>query len=847
MACSDELDVAAVGKIRQRILAAVPYQAGDHTALATSHHNAAAAWFGWARSAQRLVRSGKDSADLERIEVMSDVEWIVSATCGSSSPGVTAHLPIPLRHSRLPNAMFWSSRPTSGSPSDWLSLRGLTWSASARPSPTSHLQLPHDESQGMNRSTPHLTLSASDIAELAGVGRSTVSNWRARNDDFPKPIAGTTASPRFDAGQVRQWLEANGKPIHDLAADRVIWAAMDRWRGLDQPDRLASIASALIVWRHVSDPKSPGFEAELPQDARWPEFHRSDLVVQIERGVRAYSELRPERREAFATIDHAARWSHAFVQRPWALQEFVDALSRLDPASMCKAYISFQDLLTTSARRGYDVHATSSVLIDLIATAAAGIPGPVHDPAVGSGRLLFAVGDKGEKRTRLTGQEINTEVMAQVQQRALVTGREGVIVAHGDTLIEDRFEQGSAQVVVIDPPYSLKPASHQTFYIDPRYRFGTPPKANADLAWPEIAIWHLGLGGRAFVLLPAGAAFRGGAEGRIRAALLQERTVEAVVALPSGLAHHTTIPLSLWILARPGEAASLDSVLIIDQTGVKAPGINAIARALQTWRDEGSITDQLPMAAVPIDEILRADAVLTPARWLDHDVDAPSVDDVRAQLDAVGRTATEVASAAALVPSVVAPGHQRPHMVTLSDLEKAGRIRLLKSSERFRDDEFTTSGTPVITAAWIRGNEEAPYYVHADVLERPPLITEPGDVVLLTLSGPVARVDNEGGRILVRPDHVLIRMRDDGLSPQFLAAVLATARNRALNTGTAHQRVRAGDLQVPLLSRNEQDAVARKLSNIQAISRAAGDLARATAQAQATLVDAVTSGTVELA
>jgi hypothetical protein len=42
---------------------------GDQTVLASSHHAARAAWFGWP-DARRLVRSGKDGADLALVDVM---------------------------------------------------------------------------------------------------------------------------------------------------------------------------------------------------------------------------------------------------------------------------------------------------------------------------------------------------------------------------------------------------------------------------------------------------------------------------------------------------------------------------------------------------------------------------------------------------------------------------------------------------------------------------------------------------------------------------------------------------------------------------------------------------------
>lgn len=78
MSCASELDVPRVARLSARLRATVPVRAGDHTVIATSHHNALAAGLGWGGPALRRVRSGKDGADLELIEEMSDAAWIVS-------------------------------------------------------------------------------------------------------------------------------------------------------------------------------------------------------------------------------------------------------------------------------------------------------------------------------------------------------------------------------------------------------------------------------------------------------------------------------------------------------------------------------------------------------------------------------------------------------------------------------------------------------------------------------------------------------------------------------------------------------------------------------------------------
>jgi hypothetical protein len=47
-----------------------PSGAVDQVVLATSHHAAAAAWFGWPATARRLVRSGQNGADLALLQVL---------------------------------------------------------------------------------------------------------------------------------------------------------------------------------------------------------------------------------------------------------------------------------------------------------------------------------------------------------------------------------------------------------------------------------------------------------------------------------------------------------------------------------------------------------------------------------------------------------------------------------------------------------------------------------------------------------------------------------------------------------------------------------------------------------
>jgi hypothetical protein len=80
-------------------------------------------------------------------------------------------------------------------------------------------------------------VAAADIARLAGVGRSAVSNWRRRYAGFPQPVAGTPASPLFALAEVEAWLRGQGKLLEVPLVERA-WQELRAHAGDDL--RLAS-------------------------------------------------------------------------------------------------------------------------------------------------------------------------------------------------------------------------------------------------------------------------------------------------------------------------------------------------------------------------------------------------------------------------------------------------------------------------------------------------------------------------------------------------------------------------------------------------------------------------------
>ena len=56
-----------------------------------------------------------------------------------------------------------------------------------------------------------MLISSSDIAVIANVGTSTVSNWKARYTDFPKARVTHRTFTLYDRDEIEKWLKARGK------------------------------------------------------------------------------------------------------------------------------------------------------------------------------------------------------------------------------------------------------------------------------------------------------------------------------------------------------------------------------------------------------------------------------------------------------------------------------------------------------------------------------------------------------------------------------------------------------------------------------------------------------------
>ncbi|MFS2291711.1 MAG: N-6 DNA methylase [Actinomadura sp.] len=346
-------------------------------------------------------------------------------------------------------------------------------------------------------------VTAGDIARLAGVGRATVSNWRRRHGDFPRPVGGTATSPLFSLSDIEDWLRRNGKPFEVSPADR-LW---QRLRACGDDFRLAD----LVGWAGLHLLRLRGDDVKVPVRTPGPAIEPDDPEV-----PRMLAGLAAEH-------GHAAAFDLLF-------QRYVRAHSR-------RLVLTRPDVARLMARlacRDGDV---------------------VLDPACGLGTLLLSA-----PGARLAlGQDGDPSAARITAVRLLLAGTPAEVVS-GDSLRRDAFPGEVADSVVCNPPFGDRAWGHEDLAGDPRWEYGLPPRGEPELAWVQHCLAHVRPGGRVALLMPSAVASRRPGR-RVRGNLLRAGALRAVLTLAPG-----GPDLWLLQRPEPGERPP-SSVLLLDAEG----------------------------------------------------------------------------------------------------------------------------------------------------------------------------------------------------------------------------------------------------------------------------------------
>jgi hypothetical protein len=667
-------------------------------------------------------------------------------------------------------------------------------------------------------STPPVTLS--QIAELAGVRPSAVSNWRRRFDDFPRPTASATGGrDLFLLADVEVWLARHNRLAEAKESERLMFTAGDILRSeLDARQIIDVLCAALafVFGRGGVDgaPGSAAFDRLMHDD--------------------------PSAAEIFAPLA---------TLKPETRTRLLELVGRLDHAAVPGLF----DAVLARHTRFVETR-TSDRLVELLVRLSVEdpttiSPDRVFDPAAGQANLLLAAAKAAGPGVELAGQEIDHAAWRIAKQRFLVEGRDATL-ALGNSLLEDAYPDLRAEVVLCDPPYGTRAEFSAASLADGRWAFGLPGTGSTDFAWLQHVIHHLTADGRGYVLLPTSTLSRGGREADVRAQLLRRGAVEAVVALPPRAAEHTAISLALWIVRGPREESKPEVLLVNAASAGAKPGepldnamIERVAETIGVWRMSAEVRESDRGFAAPVSvlDLLGPHATLRPGRWVHRESDL-DVDQRRRDFEnAVGaaRAARRRLSAVDFGTGAP-PGDPRAlAWISVRDLIADGRASIFRGI-RLRPEDDRPSGTPVLRARDIQhGGRPPAAHVDLEKLRLRPRLTCPGDIVVSLVDGRLrTMVEERGGRVMALPVQAL-RLDEEWLHPAVAAAFLASPRNRMImaetTSGSAHVDIR--ELQLPAIPLGEAAELQDVLNRIEATELLAHETLIASREAREALLD----------
>lgn len=264
--------------------------------------------------------------------------------------------------------------------------------------------------------------------------------------------------------------------------------------------------------------------------------------------------------------------------------------------------------------------------------------GRIFDPCCGSGGMFvqsekFVEAHEGKLGDiAIYGQESNRTTWRLCKINLAIRGIDSNI-QWGDSFTDDKHRDLKSDFILANPPFNSKDWKGELLEDDVRWKYGIPPKRNANFAWVQHFIHHLSPTGIAGFVLANGSMSAGGQEGKIREKIVKDDLVDCMVALPSQLFYNTSIPACLWFVSRDksngkfrkrqGEILFIDARKMgqmVDRTHreLTDEDTQRIAEAYHSWRGEGGEYEDIRgfCKSVSQADIKKHDYILTPGRYV---------------------------------------------------------------------------------------------------------------------------------------------------------------------------------------------------------------------------------------
>ena len=374
----------------------------------------------------------------------------------------------------------------------------------------------------------------------------------------------------------------------ELGFEAQLWAAADKLRSNMDAAEYKHVVLGLIFLKYISDafeerhsalvadhasgadPEDPDeYRAEnifwVPPEARWSHLQNNakqptigklmdDAMVAIEKDNPSLKGVLPK------------TYAMAAVASP-RIGELIDLIANIGLGSkehrskdtLGRVYEYFLSRFASAEGKKGGQFYTPSYVVRLLVEMLAPYKGRVFDPCCGSGgmfvqseKFIEAHGGRVDDIS-IYGQESNQTTWRLCKMNLAIRGIDASHIEWNNqgSFHHDAHKDLRADYVLANPPFNDSDWGGDKLREDARWIYGLPPAGNANFAWVQHFVHHLGPNGSAgFVLANGSMSSNQSGEGEIRKALVDSDLVDCMVALPGQLFYSTQIPVCLWLLTK---------------------------------------------------------------------------------------------------------------------------------------------------------------------------------------------------------------------------------------------------------------------------------------------------------
>ena len=438
-----------------------------------------------------------------------------------------------------------------------------------------------------------------------------------------------------------------------------LWSAADKMRGAVSVSNYKFIVLGLIFLKYISDSfedkykelleEGEGLEEErdcyiaenifyVPKKARWEYLveHSKDTNI----GEIIDDALTAIEKENTSLKNVLPKDYNSPTMRNVNLGELIDLFTNIKVGTkeakekdlLGRIYEYFLGQFAKNELQKGGEFYTPACLVRTMVECIEPFQGKVYDPACGSGGMFvqsmkFVNDHQGNPyNIGIFGQEKNPTTWRLAKMNLAIRSMYGDLGKYAaDTFTEDLHKDLKADFILANPPFNLE-WDRDKVEDDPRWKYGLPPKNNANYAWLQHMISKLSQNGKMACILANGSLSASGQEGEIRKKIIENDLVDCIIAMPTNLFYTVTVPCSIWIINRnknPKEktlfinATNLGTMVTRRLRELSEDDIKKIADTYHNYQNDENYENIKGFCySSTTDEIKSNDYVLTPGRYV---------------------------------------------------------------------------------------------------------------------------------------------------------------------------------------------------------------------------------------